>query len=558
MSSSQNGSSDKQPDNLVDELGTNLSELELKADDELQRQLSPAATRYTTTGSNISGDDRIVTDGILGTSIFPEETRNHFSLPDHGTFVTNDSTHEDETFPAFLGGAQVVEAMRRAGDLFQQRHGLNGITPLAPPVSDWARLRALYGLTPFVANPEPELPFLALPALTKAEIQGYADTSYAIPGSGVHAKFAAGNESSSVLQITKRPKLRSKDIAHRRSLGDPQQSSSDVGLPLPPNLRRDDSSPLHYFGPDAGNVAPAQFLLNLLFGTRGVGVPVSLDMDVNTLVGIAAGIANLEPRLVSLRYGTVDMRPGMFLRDYFSRADHQGMTITVVMQMTSPRVLAPSGIARQTAMLQSTNLTHGTAAPQSVSPHGSTLPDDRSVSSGTPPTPAHLFGETMYSIRLVYEDGHVVTQIVWLDMLVAQLTVPDCGHSVSGGSCFGFPCLSWATTRTSSFSWYAPCYLGKCFCLCVFQLPEYVPVFVPWRWPFPSNTGTSSTIWIISHECLIPDARTCSSSWFCPPATDYTGCGWFFLWQGNSTRQVEEWFSVPKVSWRSAQLEGLE
>jgi hypothetical protein len=84
MSSSQNENSDKRPDNLVDELGTSFSELELKTDDELQRQISSEATRYTTTtGSNTSRDDRIVTDGILGTSIFPDETRNHFSLPDH-------------------------------------------------------------------------------------------------------------------------------------------------------------------------------------------------------------------------------------------------------------------------------------------------------------------------------------------------------------------------------------------------------------------------------------------------------------------------------------------
>ena len=536
MSSSQNGNSDKQPDNRVDELGTNLSELELKADDGLQRQISPAATRYTTTGSNISGDDRIVTDGILGTSIFPEETRiNHFSLPDHGLFVTNDSTHEDETFPAFLGEARVVAALRRAGDLFQQRHGLNGTTPLAPPASDWARLRALHGLTPFVANPEPELPFPALPALTKAEIQGYADTLYAIPGSGVHAKFAAGNESSSVLQITKRPKLRSKDIAHRRSLGDPQQSSSDAGLPLPPNLRRDDSSPLHYFGPDAGNVAPAQFLLNLLFGTRGVGVPVSLDMDVNTLVGIAAGIANLEPRLVSLRFGTVDMRPGMFLRDYLSRADHQGMTITVVMQMTSPRVLAPSGIARQMAMLQSTDLTHGTAGPQSMSPLGRTLPDDRSVSSGTPPTPAHLFGETMYSIRLVYEDGHVITQIVWLDMLVAQLCqIVATPYQVAPASvflaCHGQPLEPHRSLGTP------PAILANAFVYVFFSSQSMFQFLYPGTGRFSSYTGTSSTVWIISHECLVPDARTCSSSWFCPSATDYKGCGWLFLWQGSNTR----------------------
>ena len=58
------------------------------------------------------------------------------------------------------------EALRRAGDLSQQRQGLNGAAPLAPRLpSDWARLRALHGLAPSpVANPlEPDLPF-TLPA----------------------------------------------------------------------------------------------------------------------------------------------------------------------------------------------------------------------------------------------------------------------------------------------------------------------------------------------------------------------------------------------------------
>jgi hypothetical protein len=57
--------------------------------------------------------------------------------------------------------AQGLDETRRAGDLSQQRHGLDGTTPLAPPPSDWARLRALHGLAPSpVANPlEPDLPF---------------------------------------------------------------------------------------------------------------------------------------------------------------------------------------------------------------------------------------------------------------------------------------------------------------------------------------------------------------------------------------------------------------
>jgi hypothetical protein len=46
----------------------------------------------------------------------------------------------------------------------------------------------------------------------------------------------------------------------------------------------------------------------------------------------------------------------------------------------------------------------------------------RSVSTGSPPSPTHLFtNPTMYSINLVYEDGHVISQIVWHAMTIAQL-----------------------------------------------------------------------------------------------------------------------------------------
>jgi hypothetical protein len=79
MSSSQ---SDDKTDKHLDALGTSFSELltlEVKADEELQQQSSSLATRYSTTGSDFSRDDRIVTDYVLGTSISPEEPRNDFS-----------------------------------------------------------------------------------------------------------------------------------------------------------------------------------------------------------------------------------------------------------------------------------------------------------------------------------------------------------------------------------------------------------------------------------------------------------------------------------------------
>ncbi len=177
-------------------------------------------------------------------------------------------------------------------------------------------------------------------------------------------------------------------------------------------MRRNEYSPLQFFGHDgfvgpAANVASSQFLLNLLFGTRGVGVPVTLDMAVDNLIDIAAGIAQLDTGLVILRFGTVVMQPGMFLRDYLSRADHQGATVTVVSRMSSPRVTTPRVI------------TFPPGAP--TAPQGITSPIMQSERSGTPPSPAHLFTDPMYSINLVYEDGHTISQIVWLGMTIAQL-----------------------------------------------------------------------------------------------------------------------------------------
>ncbi len=142
-------------------------------------------------------------------------------------------------------------------------------------------------------------------------------------------------------------------------------------------------------------------------------MPVSLDMAVVTLLEIAAGIARLELRLVSLRFGSVVMQPGIFLRNYLSRADHQGATVTVVTQVCSPRVPTPRVMAFSTAFPHN----NPTVLP---TPHALA---SRSVSTGSPPSPAHLFTDPMmYSIKnLVYEDGHEVSQIVWHAMTIAQL-----------------------------------------------------------------------------------------------------------------------------------------
>jgi hypothetical protein len=51
-----------------------------------------------------------------------------------------------------------------------------------------------------------------------------------VPAASVPEKFAPGRETASVLKITKRPKLRPKDVLHRRSL-EGNAASSDVPAP---------------------------------------------------------------------------------------------------------------------------------------------------------------------------------------------------------------------------------------------------------------------------------------------------------------------------------------
>jgi hypothetical protein len=246
MSSRQNEENpDKQrPDDFAASLGASFSEqltLEETTDADLQQQTSSGSTRYTAIGSDISRGDRTVPDENLVTSISPEVS-NDFSR--HvGDPVAINSSNDGGGLPIFLGETQVLAALRRAGDLFQQRHELNGTTNLAPPLSDWARVREIYGRPVLPYLPSLESDFspapVNLPVPPRVPIAGYIDAPYAPPGSGIHAKFVTGQESASVLKITKRPKLRAKDLAHRQSLGPSgpdllpsQQASSDEGHPF--------------------------------------------------------------------------------------------------------------------------------------------------------------------------------------------------------------------------------------------------------------------------------------------------------------------------------------
>jgi hypothetical protein len=96
-------------------------------------------------------------------------------------------------------------------------------------------------------------------------------------------KFAPGKETESVLKITKRPKLRPKDVSHRRSLDGDAFASSTVG---------DIGSPAPYFLPGlSSHYVPSQvrpatsewerhLMITLMIGNQRLVIPGSQLMTV--------------------------------------------------------------------------------------------------------------------------------------------------------------------------------------------------------------------------------------------------------------------------------------
>ncbi len=139
---------------------------------------------------------------------------------------------------------------------------------------------------------------------------GHASAA-ADPPNGLPARFTAEQESASVLQLTKRPKLRAKDVAHRQSLAPteplPLQSprfwNMDASFVAPiPAI-----SPDHFprgvqtiFRTPPAAVLPDVFLVTLLFGARGVTVSATPGTTVHTLRDMAAGIAEVHPEQIHL------------------------------------------------------------------------------------------------------------------------------------------------------------------------------------------------------------------------------------------------------------------
>ena len=135
--------------------------------------------------------------------------------------------HVEESFPLpeFLAESHLRAALHRAANA----HSQEAISDEAPPYPFFPHMRSAplgereWG--PLIARDfHPTLWHAASPYPSSPV--PFTSQEQAPESSGILAKFVPGNESESVLKLTKRPRLRPKDVSHRRSL-----AGGDLGLP---------------------------------------------------------------------------------------------------------------------------------------------------------------------------------------------------------------------------------------------------------------------------------------------------------------------------------------
>ncbi len=177
-----------------------------------------------------------------------------------------------------------------------------------------------------------------------------------------------------MLQITKRPRLRPKDVTHRQSLG-----SNELG--------------------SSSSITPARnFMVHLHFGVRCVSVPGSHRTSVDDLLQTAGAIASLDPSTLLLISGETVLYRGNLLGDYISSVGNTGMTISVTLARSDFR------------------------SPDLQRLQGPTLPPTR-LHEGTPPTPtlSSRPSEPTYSILVLFEELPTMEPIVMASMEVRRL-----------------------------------------------------------------------------------------------------------------------------------------
>jgi hypothetical protein len=353
--------------------------------------------------SNAGASTRDARAGNTGISLSEDQT---LFLPS-----TDEDEHESSLLPEFLSDASVRAALHRANALRPQGHFSD--EPQFPSalgraqegsqetrVRDTTDRRDFFGNVDF-AYPEPVFPQLQphSPATLHPRVSAQESP-------GVPERFVTGQESESVLKITKRPRLRPKDVSHRRSLGLP---GTTTGMPS------DAMSPGHLAIPQSPMAAPpvthaalvglfpstiqtTHFIVVLAFGQSRVSVPGSPFMLVSTLRLTAGAIADRDPELLTLMHGSRVLDLDAVLGDYLPLRDSHDFHVTVALFPASPPV--------QLTTRQTPN--PPVSLPRPLFP--ASLPV-------TPPPVTHA----SFLILVIFEDGSTMAPVVWNSMSVRRL-----------------------------------------------------------------------------------------------------------------------------------------
>jgi hypothetical protein len=163
-----------------------------------------------------------------------------------------DQVEESFSLPDFLAESHLRAALHRAANA----HSQEAISDEAPPYPffphmrpaplgerDWVPLTAR-DFHPTLWHAASPYPSSSIPFISQEQ---------APESSGISSKFVPGNESESVLKLTKCPRLRPKDVSHRRSL-----TGGDRGLLSTSDSAVSRSAPI---------TAPAAFSGGLNLGT---------------------------------------------------------------------------------------------------------------------------------------------------------------------------------------------------------------------------------------------------------------------------------------------------
>jgi hypothetical protein len=274
-----------------------------RQDDDVQQPEAPsdeakalvaALTQQLAVGGESSSLDA-ATSSAVPEALNRESTRNQFF---------NDNLRDRESVslspPSFLGDQQVRQALQRANSLRPQGH-LDDEPYFPSTLSDAFQYLPGGGRENrdarvprnIVAYEDRSYPSTSSVYFVPHAVPSSSTPSYpqdALEGSsGVSGKFKPGQETESVLKLTKRPKLREKDVAHRRSLG-------QGNLPAVPHPVQHKS--LAGFFPST--ILASHFLVLLTFGSRQVGVPGSPFMTIGDLRNTAGAIAECDPAALRL------------------------------------------------------------------------------------------------------------------------------------------------------------------------------------------------------------------------------------------------------------------